>query len=150
MNLRLLLILLVLVVVGMLILLGAVSVVRWLRLAYPRYFRAILAGLLILGVGLGVWGYSEIRDRPAFHPNDLITLGEPLVGRVASAERNRPTTSCIVELREHLSVVSVGGGLLTARVESNSQAGPAFCPVGAEVQFDPAWLRDYTLTHRHS
>lgn len=120
------------------------------KVAYPRQYRAILSAVLVLCVGLGVWGSMEIRNQPSFHPNDLITPGEPLVVRVVAAERNTPTISCIMEAREHLAVVDVGGGTLKPRVETNSRSGPSCCPIGAAVQVDPAWLHDYTLTHRHS
>ncbi|MGH7256352.1 MAG: hypothetical protein ACREI3_11300 [Nitrospirales bacterium] len=148
MNLRVLLIVLILGFVGLLLSLGAASFVRWLRTAYPRQFPGIL---FALGVGLaasGVLGYMEAQDRPTFHRNDLITLGAPLVARLVSTERLTSTRSCIVEIRGHLGVVEVASGTMKARVESNT-SDPSFCPVGAEVEFQQAWLSRYTLTHRH-
>lgn len=150
MNPRGVLVFLVLGFVGLLLVLGAVSFVRWLKAAHPRHFRAILSVLGLLLLGLGILGYLEARDRPTFRSGDLITLGEPVVGRAIATERNSPTTSCIVEIRGHLAIVDVGSGTLTVRVESNASSGSGFCPVGAEVQLDPAWLHRYTLTHRQS
>jgi hypothetical protein len=129
---------------------GAISFVRWLRFSYPHYYRTILIVLLLIACGLGVWVMLELQDRPAFHEEDVITLGEPLVVRVVSTERLTATTSCIVEIHEHLAVLEVMSGTLKARVESNAGSGPTFCPIGAQVLFDPAWLQRYTLTHRHS
>ncbi len=150
MNLRAALIFLVLGFVGLLLVMGVLSFVRWLKVSYPRYFRSVLAGLGVAAVGLVLWGYQEAAERPAFHPGDLITLEAPVVARLISAERNTPATSCIVEIYEHLAVVEAESGTLKAHVESNTRSGPSFCPVGAEVQLDPAWLHRYTLTHRHS
>jgi hypothetical protein len=150
MNLRAALIFLVLGFIGLLLVMGAVGFVRWLRIAYPRRFRSILATLGVAVVGLGYWGYQEAAQRPAFHPGDLITLEAPVVARLVPPERNAPKTSCIVEIYEHLAVVEVESGTLKAQVESNTRSGPSFCPIGAEVQLDPAWLHRYTLTHRHS
>lgn len=150
MNLRAALIFLVLGFIGLLLVMGAVGFVRWLKVSYPQRFRSILAALGVSVVGLGFWGYREAAERPAFHPGDLITLEAPVVARLVPAERNAPKTSCIVEIYEHLAVVEVESGTLTAQVESNTRSGPSFCPIGAEVQLDPAWLHRYTLTHRHS
>ena len=150
MTFRLVLVFLVLSFIGLLLMMGGVSFVRWLRVSYPRHFRSILGGLGIAILGLGFWAVMEAIDRPSFHPGDLITLQEPIVVRVIATERNSPTTSCIVEIYEHLSVVGAGSGTMKARVESNKTSGPSFCPIGAEVQFELAWLHRYTLTHRHS
>jgi hypothetical protein len=149
MNLRAALIFLVLGFIGLLIVMGAASFVRWLKVSYPRSFRSILVGLCLLLVGAGVWVYMEAKERPVFHAGDLITLEEPVVARVIPADRNAPTTSCIVEIYEHLSVVDLQSGTLKARVESNNRSGPSFCPIGADVQIELAWLRHFTLTHRH-
>jgi len=150
MNLRAALIFLVLGFIGLLLVMGAVSFVRWLRLSYPRSFRSILVVLCLVVVGAGVWVYMEAKERPVFHAGDLMTLQEPVVARVIPADRQSPTTSCIVEIYEHLSVVDVQSGTLKARVESNNRSGPSFCPVGAEVQIDLAWLHRFTLTQRES
>ncbi len=149
MNLRAALIFLVLGFIGLLIVMGAASFVRWLTIAYPRHFRTILVVLCLVLVGAGVRVYMEAKGRPVFHAGDLITLQEPVVARVIPADRNAPATSCIVEIYEHLSVVDIHTGTLNARVESNNRSGPSFCPIGAEVQIELDWLRLYTLTHRH-
>ncbi len=148
MNLRAALIFLVLGFIGLLIVMGAASFVRWLKISYPRSFRSILAVLCLLLVGAGVWVYMEVKERPVFHAGDLMTLEEPVVARVIPAERNAPATSCIVEIYEHLSVVDVQTGTLKARVESNNRSGPSYCPIGAHVNIELAWLHRYTLTHR--
>ena len=111
--------------------------------------RSILVVLGLLLVGAGVWVYMEAKERPVFHAGDLMTLEEPVVARVIPVDRNAPATSCIVEIYEHLSVVNVHTGTLKARVESNNRSGPSFCPIGADVQIELAWLHRYTLTHRH-
>lgn len=150
MTFRLVLVLLVLGFIGLLIVMGAVNFVRWLKVAHPRRFRSILGGLCIALIGTGIWGFQEAIDRPAFHPGDLITLQEPIVARVQATDLQAPTTSCIVEIYKHLSVVGAVSGTMKARVESNQTSGPSFCPIGAEVEFELAWLHRYTLTHRHS
>jgi len=148
MNLRVALIFLVLGFIGLLIAMGAVSFVRWLKFSYPRSFRSILAVLCLVVVGAGVWAYMEAKERPVFQAGDLITLEDPVVARVIPADRHSPTTSCIVEIYEHLSVVDVQSGTMKARVESNNRSGPSFCPIGADVQIELTWLHSFTLTHR--
>ncbi len=150
MTVRVALVLLALGFLGLLVVMGAVSFVRWLRFAHPRHFRSILVSLCLALLGLGIWGFIEVLDRPSFHQDDLITLQEPMVAHMASADRTSPTIGCIVEIYEHLAVIDAGSGTIKARVESNKASGPSFCPVGAEVQFEQAWLHRYTLTHRHS
>jgi hypothetical protein len=149
MNLRAALIFLVLGFIGLLIVMGAASFVRWLKISYPLQYRTILVVLCLLLVGAGVWVYLEAKERPVFHAGDLITLEEPVVARVIPTVRHAPATSCIVEIYEHLSVVEVHSGTLKARVESNNRSGPSFCPIGADVQIELAWLTHFTLTHRH-
>jgi hypothetical protein len=148
-NIRAFLIFLVIGFIGLLLVLGAVSFVRWLKASYPQQFRFILALIVLSGVGLGAWAYMEVHERPTFHAGDLLTIGEPLVVRVIPTGRLAAATSCIVDIHEHLSVLDVGSGTLKSRIESNTTSGPSFCPVGAVVQFDLAWLHRYTLTHRH-
>ncbi|HKW85577.1 MAG TPA: hypothetical protein VJM82_00745 [Nitrospiraceae bacterium] len=148
MNLRAALIFLVLGFIALLLVMGAASFVRWLKIAYPRSFRAILVVLCLVVVGAGVWTYMEAKERPVFHAGDLMTLEEPVVARVIPADRHSPATSCIVEIYEHLSVVDVQSGTLKARVESNNRSGPSFCSIGAQVQIELAWLHRFTLTHR--
>jgi hypothetical protein len=149
-NIRVALVVLVLGFIALLLVMGAFSFVRWLKFSYPHYYRAILITIVLLACGVGIWVLLELRDRPAFHEEDVITLGAPLVVRVVSTERLTATTSCIVEIHEHLAVLEVMSGTLKARVESNAGLGPSLCPIGAQVRFDPAWLQHYTLTHRHS
>jgi len=149
MNLRAALIFLVLGFIGLLIVMGAASFVRWLKISYPLQYRTILVVLCLLLVGAGVWVYMEVKERPVFHAGDLMTLEEPVVARVIPADRHAPATSCIVEICEHLSVVEVHSGTLKARVESNNRSGPSFCPIGADVQIELAWLNHFTLTYRH-
>jgi len=149
MNLRAALIFLVLGFIGLLIVMGAASFVRCLKISYPLQYRTILIVLCLLLVGVGVWVYMEVKERPVFHTGDLMTLEEPVVARVIPAVRNAPATSCIVEIYEHLSVLEVHSGTLKARVESNNRSGPSFCPVGADVQIELAWLNHFTLTYRH-
>jgi len=148
MNLRAALIFLVLGFIGLLIVMGAASFVRWLKISYPLQYRTILVVLCLLLVGAGVWVYMEAKERPVFQAGDLITLEDPVVARVIPADRRSPTTSCIVEIYEHLSVVDVQSGTMKARVESNNRSGPSFCPIGANVQIELAWLHHFTLTHR--
>ena len=149
MNLRAALIFLVLGFIGLLIVMGAASFVRWIKISYPLQYRTILVVLCLLLVGAGVWVYMEVKERPVFHAGDLMTLEEPVVARVIPADRKAPATSCIVEIYEHLSVLDVHSGTLKARVESNNRSGPSFCPVGADVQIELAWLNHFTLTYRH-
>jgi hypothetical protein len=148
MTLRVALVLLVLGFIGLLLVMGAITFVRWLKLTYPGHYRWILAGVALTLIGLSIWGSFEVMDRPSFHAGDLITLQEPLVVRMGGADRLSPVTSCIVDIYQHLAIVDTGGGTMKARVESNKGSGPAFCPAGAEVQFELAWLHRYTLTHR--
>ena len=148
MNLRVALAVLVLSFVGVLLVMGAVSFVRWLRLSYPRQYRSLLTIIVLLSVGLVVWIYFEARERPSFQPDDVITLGEPLVVRLVPTERLAATMSCIVEVHEHLAILAIESGTIKAGVESNKGTGPSFCPIGAEVQFEAAWLHRYTVTQR--
>jgi hypothetical protein len=149
-NILVALVVLVLGFIALLLVMGAFTFVRWLKISYPHYYRAILIAILVIGCGLGVWVLLELRDRPTFHEEDVITLGEPLAVRAVSTERLTATASCIVEIHEHLAIREVMSGTLKARVESNAGSGPSLCPIGAQVLFDPAWLQQYTLTHRHS
>lgn len=150
MNFRVALILLVLGFLSLLIVMGALTFISWLKTAYPRRFRSILVALCLAIVGLGIWGYMEASLDPAFHTGDLLTLQEPVVARLAAVGRGERNTACIIDIYEHLAVVAVRSGTMSARVESNNTSGPSFCPVGVEVQVERAWLHLYTLTHRHS
>lgn len=148
MNLRVALVVLVLGFIAVLLVMGAISFVRWLRTTYPGHYRSLLAIIVLVGVGVSLWVVMEMRDRPTFHQGDVLTLGEPIAVRAVSAKRLMATTSCIVEIHEHLALREVMLDVVTATVESNAGEVPPFCPIGADVQFDPAWLQRYTLTRR--
>lgn len=148
MNLRAALVFIVLGFIGLFLVMGVLSFVQWLRQSYPRRFRLILAGLGVLLVAAGIWTATEMMERPTFRPNDLITLHEPVVAKTIPADRDSRMTACIVDSSEHLAVVEVGGGTLTARVESNNASVPVYCAIGADVRIELAWLHRYTLTHR--
>jgi hypothetical protein len=148
MNLRAALVFIVLGVIGLFLVMGVLSFVRWLQRSYPRRFRLILAGLGVLLLAAGIWSGMEMMERPAFRSNDLITLHEPVVAKTIPADRDSRMTACIVDNSEHLAVVEVSGGALTARVESNNTSAPAYCAVGTDVRIEPAWLHRYSLTHR--
>lgn len=150
MNLRVALLLLGASLLALLIVIGASSLLRWLKQTYPQQF-PVLAVILCLGLGaLGIWGFMEIRSGPALHTGDLLTLQEPVVARSVTLDGRLSHTACIIDIYEHLSVIETGGGILKARVESNPPSGASYCPVGAEVQIELAWLHRFTLTHRHS
>src|SRR5262245_62106017 len=136
MNLRAALIFLVLGFVSLLIVMGALTFVSWLKTAYPRHFRSILVALSLVIVGLGFWGYMEASGDPAFHTADLLTLQEPVVARLEAVGRGERNTACIIDIYEHLAVVEVRTGTLSARVESNNTSGPSFCPIGIKVQVE--------------
>jgi hypothetical protein len=148
MNLRAALMFIVLGFVGLLLAMGLLAFVQWLKQRYPRRFRAILLFLGVLVVAAGVWGGMELMERPDFGPNDLITLHEPVVAKTLAAERDARITTCLVDVSEPLAVVEMAGGVLTARVESNNTSAPVYCAVGADVRIEPAWLHRYSLTHR--
>ena len=150
MTLRIALVLLVIGFLGLLVVMGAVVFIRWLRLTHPRHYRSILGTISLVLIGLSAWGIFEALDRPSFHAGDLITLQEPLVVRLTPPDRQSAVNSCIVDIYEHLAVVGTNSGTMKARVESNKSSGPGFCPNGADVQFELAWLHNYTLTHRHT
>ena len=148
MNLRAALVFIVLGFVGLLLAMGTLAFVRWLKQKYPRRFRAILWLVGALVAAAGIWGGMELAERPRFDPNDLITLHEPIVAKTVAADRDARITTCIVDVSEHLAVVEMAGGVLTARVESNNTSAPVYCAVGADVRIEPAWLHRYSLTHR--
>jgi hypothetical protein len=41
-------------------------------------------------------------------------------------------------------------GSLRALVESNNTSVPLYCPIGAEVRIEAAWLHHPTITHRQA
>jgi hypothetical protein len=148
MTLRAALVLIVLGFAGLLLAMGLRSFVEWLKRAYPRRFRIILAALALLVTSAIVWTALELMERPAFRPNDLITLHEPVVANTIAVDRDSRTTACIVDNSEHLAVIATEGGTITARVESNNRSGSVYCAIGGEVRIELAWLHRYSLTHR--
>ena len=92
----------------------------------------------------------EIRDRPTFRTHDLITLQEPVVAKIVPTDRDSRSLVCVVDLHEHLGVLDVDseGGALKARVESNNTSATLYCPVGADVRIELAWLHRMTVTRR--
>lgn len=150
MNPRMVLIIGVLVFIGLLLVMGIRTFARWLKIHYPRRASVILVAL---GCGALAAGWSmarEFLDQPTFQPNDLITLQEPVVVRTISAERDTRALSCVVDIHEHLGVLEVESerGTLKARVESNNTSAPLYCPIGADVRVETAWLHRLTITRR--
>lgn len=143
------LIFLVLGLLGLLLVMGTLGFVRWLKVSYPRHVRIMLLAILLGLVGSGIWVYIEASERQTFHVGDQLTLHEPLVGRFLAAD-HAPTTSCIVDIHEHVGVVEEAAGTLTLEVESNTRSNPTFCPIGAQIRVEAPWLHRYTLTHGHS
>lgn len=150
MNPRIILIALVLGFIGLLLLIGVRTFIRWLKIHYPRRASFILAALTAGIAGTGVLVAMDIRDRPTFRPNDLITLQEPVVAKIVAVERDSRSMACVVDLHEHLGVldVDVEGGTLKARVESNNTSAPLYCPIGGDVRIELAWLHRMTVTRR--
>ena len=148
MTFRAALVFIVLGFVGLLVAMGLRSFVEWLKQAYPRRFRLILATLALFVAAAIVWMALELVERPTFRSNDLITLHEPVVATTIAADRDSRTTACIVNTSEHLAVITVEGGTLTARVESNNGSAPVYCAVGGDVRIELTWLHRYSLTHR--
>ena len=148
MNPRGALLVIVLGCVGLLLAMGVLAFVQWLKRTYPRRFRLILLLVGLMVIAAGIWVGMELVERPDFRPNDLITLHEPVVAKTVAVDRDSRMAACIVDVSEHLAVVELAGGVLTARVESNNTTAPVYCPVGADVRIEPAWLHRYSLTHR--
>lgn len=150
MNPRMVLIISVLAFIGLLLLMGARTFARWLKIHYPRHASAILVALWIVGIAAGWLIAGEIRNQPTFQSNDLITLREPVVARTISADRDSHALSCVVDLHEHLGVLEVEdeNGTLKARVESNNTSAPLYCPIGGEVRIEMAWIHGPTVTRR--
>ena len=101
-------------------------------------------------VGSAILIVMEIRERPTFRPHDLVTLQEPVVARTIAADRNSRIETCVIDRYEHLGVVEVEGGTLTARVESNKTSAPVFCPIGTDIRTEVAWLHSLTVTRRQN
>jgi hypothetical protein len=148
MTLRAALVFLVLGFAGLLLAMGLRSFVEWLKRAYPRRFRIILAALAVFVAAALAWVALELMERPVFRPNDLITLHEPVVANTVAVDRDSRTTACIVDKSEHLAVVGTEGGAITALVESNNRSASAYCAIGGEVRIELAWLHRYSLTRR--
>ena len=150
MTLRAALVFILLGFVGLLVAMGLRSFVEWLKRTYPRRFRTILAALAVLGTAAVVWTVLELMERPTFRPHDLITLHEPVVAKTIPMDRDSRVIACIVDNSEHLAVVAIEGGRLTARVESNNRSDSVYCAIGLEVHVELAWLHRYSLTRRSS
>ena len=58
----------------------------------------------------------------------------------------------MVDLHEHLGVLELDNerGSLRALVESNNTSVSLYCPIGAEVRIEAAWLHHPTITHRQA
>ena len=152
MNLRVVFIILALVCIALLLAIGVLTAIRWLRLHYPHRAHAILAGSAAIVAGAVIMTIVEMNDRPMFRPHDLITLQEPVVARTIPVDRGTGSTTCVVDLHEHLGVleVEIEQGALKARVESNNTSAPVFCLVGSEVRIDVTWLHRLTITRRQT
>lgn len=152
MNLRFAFIILALLFIALLLVIGVMTAIRWLRIHYPGRANAILAGGAAIVAGAVVMGVVELNDRPMFRPHDLITLQEPVVARTIPVDRGAGSATCVIDLHEHLGVleIEVEQGALKARVESNNTSAPVFCPIGTEVRIDLAWLHRLTVTRRQT
>jgi len=152
MNLRLVLILFVLGVIGLLLVMGVLAFVRWLQVQYPRRAVAVLVAMGTATMGAGWLLAVEVLDRPTFQPNDLMTLQEPVVARTIPADRGLRSLTCVVDLHEHLGLLEVEreAGTMKALVESNNTSEPAYCPVGAEVRIELSRLHRMTVTRRQA
>lgn len=148
MNLRVLLISVVLGFMGLLLAMGALAFVRWLKRFYPRRFRLILGSLGLLIAAAGALVVTELMDEPTFSPNDLVTLHEPVVAHTLAVARDSRVTACIIDGSEHLAVLEVSGGTLIVHVESNNRSDDVYCAVGTDVQIEQARLHRYTVTRR--
>ena len=150
MNPRLILIMCVLAFIGLLLIVGARTFARWVKIHYPRQAAAVILGLWIVGITGGWLIVREMRDEPTYQLNDLITLQQPLVVKTIPAERDSRAETCVVDLRQHLGVMEIQSesGTLKARVESNNTSAALYCPVGSEVHVEMAWLHRPTVTRR--
>lgn len=152
MNLRFAFIVLVLAFIALLLAIGVLTAIRWIRIHYPDRANAILGGAAAIVIGAAVMTVIEINDRPMFRPHDLITLQEPVVARTIPMDRGAGSATCVVDLHEHLGVleIEIEHGALKARVESNNTSAPVFCPIGTEVRIDLNWLHRLTVTRRQT
>lgn len=152
MNLRFVFIVLVLAFIALLLAIGVLTAIRWLRIHYPERANTILAAGAAIVAGAVIMTIVEVNDQPMFRPHDLITLQDPVVARTIPVDRGTGTATCVVDLHEHLGVVEIEieHGALKARVESNNTSAPVFCPVGTEVRIDLNWLHRLTVTRRQT
>lgn len=152
MNVRLVLTVVALAFVGLLFVIGIRTAVRWLKIHYPQRANAIVFGVCVILAGTGLVIAVEIKDRPTFRPDDLLTLQEPVVVKTIVSDRESRSITCVVDLHEHLGVLELENerGTVRARVESNNTSGPLYCPIGAEVRVEAAWLHHPTITHRQT
>ncbi|MGB3397423.1 MAG: hypothetical protein WBB60_13340 [Nitrospira sp.] len=152
MNLRFGLTVVALGFVGLLFVIGIRTAVRWLKIHYPQRANAIVFGVCAILAGTGVVIAVEIKDQPTFRPDDLLTLQEPVVVKTIVSDRESRSITCVVDLHEHLGVLELENerGTVRAKVESNNTSGPLYCPIGAEVRVEAAWLHHPTITHRQA
>lgn len=152
MNLRFVFIVLVLAFIALLLAIGILTAIRWLRIHYPERASTILAAGAAIVAGAVIMTIVEVNDQPMFRPHDLITLQEPVVARTIPVDRGAGTATCVVDLHEHLGVleIEIEHGALKARVESNNTSAPVFCPIGTEVRIDLNWLHRLTVTRRQT
>ncbi|MCS6289375.1 MAG: hypothetical protein H8K10_10395 [Nitrospira sp.] len=152
MNLRLVLTFVALGFIVLLLIIGIRTAVRWLKIHFPQRANAVLFGVCLLLAGAGWLIAVEMEDQPTFRPNDLLTLQEPVVAKTIMSDRESRSTTCVVDLHEHLGLLELENerGTMRARVESNNTAEPLYCPIGAEVRIEAAWLHHPTITHRQA
>lgn len=152
MNFRLVLTVVALGFIVLLLVIGIRTAVRWLKIHYPQRANAVLFGVCLLLAGAGVLIAIEMKDQPTFRPNDLLTLQEPVVARTIVSDRESRSITCVVDLHEHLGVLELDNerGSLRALVESNNASVSLYCPIGAEVRIEAAWLHHPTITHRQA
>jgi hypothetical protein len=144
---RVLLIVFVLGTLGVLWIVGLLTLIRWLKLHYPRQTTILLLLLAGLGAAAVLMLARELRQRPEMAPGDLLTLQEPLVVRMRS-EQGSSRRPCVIDLYEHLGVEEIGPMVLTATVESNNRSSAFYCPVGESVEVEVDRIHHPTVTRR--
>jgi PAS domain S-box-containing protein len=97
MNLRLVLTVGALCFIALLLVIGIRTAIRWLKIHYPQRANAVLSGVSLFLAGVGVLIAVEMKDRPAFRPNDLLTLQEPVVARTIVSDRESRSMTCVVD-----------------------------------------------------
>ena len=88
MNPRIIIVIGLLAFIGLLLVMGARALARWLKIHYPRQASAILLGLWIGGLAVGWLMVRELRTELLYQPNDLLTLQETVVTRTIPAVRD--------------------------------------------------------------